>query len=183
MSPEPGIRDEDYAHILKVIRHEGRSFEATPGTFAVHDEEELRDIILAHLNGHYEGDATGETFRRHGKTDIRLEDQNRAAFVGECKVWRGARELTKAVDQLLSYLTWRDCKAALILFNKDVAGFSAIQAKVPDILKQHPKCLRQADVEQPGEWCFQFRSADDDERQITMHVFLFNLYVAPARSS
>ncbi|MFC1895726.1 cell division protein FtsA [Thermodesulfobacteriota bacterium] len=48
----PGIRDEDYKHILNVIRHEGRSFEATPGTFAKHDEEELRDIILAHLNSH-----------------------------------------------------------------------------------------------------------------------------------
>jgi hypothetical protein len=41
---------------VNVIRHEGRSFEATPGTFVKHDEEELRDIILAHLNGHYEGD-------------------------------------------------------------------------------------------------------------------------------
>jgi len=178
-SLEPGIRDEDYTHILNVIRHEGRSFEATPRTFAIHDEEELRDIILAHLNGHYEGDATGETFRKHGKTDIRIEDQNRAAFVGECKVWRGAKELTQAVNQLLSYLTWRDCKAALLLFNRDVAGFSAIQEKVPDALKQHPKCIRQVDVKQPGEWGFQFCSVDDEARQVTVHAFLFNLYVAP----
>jgi len=180
--PEPGIRDDDYAHILEVIRHEGKSFEATPRTFAIHDEEELRDIILVHLNGHYEGDATGETFRRRGKTDIRIEDQNRAAFVGECKVWRGAKDLSKAVDQLLSYLTWRDCKAALILFNKDVAGFSAIQEKVPEVLNQHPKCIRQTDTEQPGERRFRFYSADDDERQITIHVFLFNLYVASIKS-
>jgi hypothetical protein len=176
--PEPGIRDEDYNHILNVIRHAGRSFEATPRTFAIHDEEELRDIILAHLNGHYEGDATGETFRKHGKTDIRIEDQNRAAFVGECKVWRGAKELTQAVNQLLSYLTWRDCKAALLLFNRDVAGFSAIQEKVPDVLKQHPKCIRQISVTQPGEWRFLFYSADDEARQVTVHVFLLNLYVA-----
>ena len=102
--PEPGITDEDYEHILSVIRHEGRTFEATPRTCAVHDdEEELRDIILAHLNGHYQGGATGETFRRSGKTDIRIEDQDRAAFVAECKVRRGQKELLAAIDQLLSY--------------------------------------------------------------------------------
>jgi len=119
---EPGIRKEDYEHILNVIRHEGRSFEATPCTFLKHDEEELRDIILAHLNGHYEGDASGETFRRAGKTDIRIEFDNRAAFVGECKVWRGQEQFRKAINQLLGYLTWRDCKAALIVFNRHQSG-------------------------------------------------------------
>ncbi|REJ92329.1 MAG: hypothetical protein DWQ34_13145 [Planctomycetota bacterium] len=176
--PEPGIRDEDYTHILKVIRHEGRTFEATPRTFAVHDEEELRDIIVAHLNGHFEGDATGETFRRHGKTDIRIEDQNRAAFVAECKVWRGPKELTKAVDQLLSYLTWRDCKAALIFFNKDVAGFTGIQQKIPEALSQHPNCVRALNSDQAGEWRYKFRSAEDEQRHVIVHVFLFNLFVS-----
>jgi hypothetical protein len=70
---EWGIEEKDYEDILTIVRHEGRTFEATPKTFAVHDEEELRDIILAHLNGHYRGDASGETFRRSGKTDIRIE--------------------------------------------------------------------------------------------------------------
>jgi hypothetical protein len=120
---EPGILKEDYDHILSVIRHEGRSFEATPKTYSVHDEEELRDIILAHLNGHYQGGASGETFRRNGKTDIRIEDNNRCAFVAECKVWRGAKGLTDAINQLLGYLIWRDCKAAIILFNKNNAKF------------------------------------------------------------
>ena len=76
---EPGISEPDYEHILSVIRHEGRTFESAPSTFSMHDEEGLRDIILAHLNGHYEGGATAETFRRSGKTDIRIEDQERAA--------------------------------------------------------------------------------------------------------
>ena len=32
----------------------------------------------------------------------------RSAFVAECKVWSEAGEIGKAVEQLLSYLTWRD---------------------------------------------------------------------------
>ena len=174
---EPGIRNEDYEHVLSVIRHEGCSFEATPATFAVHNEEELRDIILAHLNGHYLGDASGETFRAAGKTDIRIEAENRAAFVGECKVWHGPNKLLEAVDQLLGYLTWRDCKAAIVLFNKDVAGFSGIQVKIPETLAAHPNCLQQESIPEAGEWRFRFRSAEDEDRQVTVHVFLFNLFV------
>ena len=174
---EPGIRKEDYEHILNVIRHEGRSFEATPSTFLKHDEEELRDIILAHLNGHYEGDASGETFRRAGKTDIRIEFDNRAAFVGECKVWRGQKQFIEAIDQLLGYLTWRDCKAALIVFNRDVAGFSGLQSKIDNSLKSHPNFISPVRINQPGEWRIRIRSGEDADREITLHVFLFNLYV------
>lgn len=177
MSPEPGIQDTDYEHILKVIRHEGRTFETTPRTFAVHDEEGLRDIILAHLNGHYEGLASGETFRNNGKTDIRIEDQSRAAFIAECKIWRGQKELQEAVDQLIGYLTWRDCKGAMIIFNKNVAGFSELQTKVPETLRQHPNMFEEKKVQQLGEWRFVCRSLEDAARYIIIHVFLFNVFV------
>lgn len=174
---ELGIRDEDYEHILKVIRHEGRTFETTPRTYIKHDEEELRDIILAHLNGHYDGLATGETFRGTGKTDIRIEDQNRAAFVAECKIWRGKNELVEAINQLLGYLTWRDCKTALIIFNTQNAHFSEIQTKLPEIIQNHNKFINVINFKEQGEWRYKFRSLNDDERYIILHVLLFNLFV------
>jgi len=175
--PEPGITVQDYEHILSVIRHEGRTFETTPKTYAVHNEEELRDIMLAHLNGHYQGTATGETFRHSGKTDIRIEDQDRAAFVAECKLWRGKEELFKAINQLLGYLTWRDCKTALILFNKQVAKFNDLLIKVPEALREHQKFKRALTEGVDGEWRFEFFSAEDESRQVIIHVFIFNLYV------
>jgi len=177
-NPEPGIHEKDYEHILKVIRHEGRSFEATPKTFAKHDEEELRDIILAHLNGHYEGQATGESFRKSGKTDIRIEDQNRAAFVAECKVWRGESEINKALEQLLGYLTWRDCKASLIVFNKRNARFSELRTKLPEAIRSHQLFQKELGEQELGEWRFQMQSAEDADRRVVVHVFLFNLYVS-----
>lgn len=175
--PEPGITEKDYEHILSVIRHEGRTFEVTPTTYAVHPEEELRDIILAHLNGHYQGEATGETFRRNGKTDIRIEDNDRAAFVGECKVWRGAKELSDAVDQLLGYLTWRDCKASIIIFNKNVSGFTEILQKIPEVFEGHKNFKHNIEVKYPGEWRYIFSSQEDELRLITINVFAFNLFV------
>ena len=173
---ELGITDEDYRHILSVIRHEGRTFEATPKTYAVHDEEELRDILLAHLNGHYQGAATGEAFRRNGKTDIRIEDQNRAAFVAECKVWRGAKELSSAIDQLLGYLTWRDCKAALIVFNKNNAKFTELLGRIPETVQAHEKFRQALSKGQDGEWEFLMTSREDDARQVRVHVFVFIIY-------
>lgn len=175
--PEPGITVQDYEHILSVIRHEGRTFETTPKTYAVHNEEELRDIMMAHLNGHYQGMATGETFRRSGRTDIRIEDQDRAAFVAECKIWKGERELSNAIDQLLGYLTWRDCKTALLLFNKRVAKFNDLLAKVPKAIRGHQKFKRILTDSANGEWRFEFFSKEDESRQIIIHVFIFNLYI------
>ena len=172
------ISDEHYDHILKVIRHEGHSFESTPATFLKHDEPELRDIILAHLNGHYEGDATGETFRSSGKTDIRIEFENRAAFIGECKVWRGPQELLEAFDQLLGYLTWKDCKTALIVFNKDISRFSELQTMFPKAIEKHPHYNEAIKGFPTSEWRYRFRSKDDPGRRVMVHVFLFNLYLS-----
>lgn len=178
LRPEPGIDPSTFEKIIGILRHEGRSFETTPATFAKHDEEELRDIIVAHLNGHFEGDASGETFRRKGKTDIVIEDKNRSAFVAECKVWNGASEFTKAVDQLLSYLTWRDSKAALVVFNKTVAGFTELPPRLHQSLVAHPFFISEIPLTQPGESRVVMRSVEDAGRRVTVHAFIFNLYLA-----
>jgi len=176
--PSYAISDNNYNTILDVIRHEGITFERTPKTYAVHNEEELRDILLAHLNGYFKGQAAGETFRKKGKTDILIEFENRAAFVAECKLWKGDKKLPEAIDQLLGYLTWRDVKSALIIFDKDVAGFQKIQEKIPGILRNHPNCLSVEAVQGGTEWKMVLRSQEDLDRLVTVQVFIFNLFVA-----
>lgn len=177
LQPEPGISDDTYEQILRFIRHQGRTFETTPKTYAKHDEEELRDIILAQLNGHFEGKAGGELFRTRGKTDICIQGENRAAFVGECKVWKGPAGLTDAIDQLLGYLTWRDSKAAIILFNLKNKDFSKIRDSIPTVLSDHPLFIRPMPCDELGEWRVQMRSEEDEGRRVTVHVLAFNLYL------
>lgn len=77
----------------------GTSMEKTARTYYNNQEEELRDILLAALNTHYES-ATGETFRKIGKTDIQIEFENKAAFIGECKIWGGERLLRAQFSKL-----------------------------------------------------------------------------------
>ena len=179
LAPEPGISDETYERILHFIRHQGRTFERTPATYSVHGEEGLRNIILAQLNGHFEGAAVGEVFRGHGKTDICIEQDNRAAFVGECKLWAGPASLTSALNQLLAYLTWRDSKASLILFNSRNRDFSSILEALPRTVRDHPLFVRDLPCEETGELRIQMRSEEDEGRRVTVHVFVFDLYQAP----
>lgn len=176
LKPEPGITDQTFEHILSLIRHQGRTFERTPRTYAVHGEEDLRNIVLAQLNGHFQGDAMGEVFRGKGKTDICIEQDDRAAFVAECKLWKGPSNLTAAIDQLMGYLTWRDSKAALILFNVRNKDFTKLLESIPETLRVHQLVLRDLPCTEAGEWRFQTRSAEDASRRVTMQVFIFNLY-------
>lgn len=177
-APEYSLANDDYNAILDVIRHEGATFERMPETFSVHGEEELRDFILAHLNGHFKGQATSETFRKKGKTDILIEAQNRAAFVAECKIWKGERTLLEAISQLLSYLTWRDVKTSLVVFNKAVAGFKSLQTKMGATLRTQANVLDVQELTEATEWRVRLRSQDDPERAVLLHVFLFNLFIS-----
>lgn len=181
VKPEPAINAEAFEEILRIIRHAGASFEGTPQTYAAIGEEGLRDNMLSHINVIFEGKATGETFRKYGKTDIRIEEESRSAFVAECKLWGGQKLLGETLDQLLGYLTWRDCKAALVIFNKSVAGFSGTQEQVRPALIARPGYLRELSAP-AGEWRFVFQSKEDPSREVTVHVFMFNLYVAPDRA-
>jgi hypothetical protein len=173
---EPGITDSDYDNILKLIRHSGISFEKTPKTFVVHDEEELRDIILSQLNAVYEGEAKGETFNKSGKTDILISEEGRSAFIAECKIWRGQKSFSEAIDQLLSYLTWRDCKTALIVFNKNNKNFSQLLELVDSTVVSHQNFMSKVSQKDANEWLYKMRAKDDETRIIKMNVMFFNLY-------
>lgn len=169
-----GISDRDYKDVLDSIKHTGSTYERTPSSYKTLHEEDLRNTLLAALNATYKGDATGETFRNRGKTDICIERDNRAAFVAECKMWTGQKEVGKAIDQLDGYLTWRDCKTALIYFvrRKDFlktlesaeAALSAYDGmrNVTELDKNEFECL--------------FLSKANPGQQIKMRVMLFNLY-------
>jgi hypothetical protein len=77
-------------------------------SFATLDEESIRNHILLQLNGHYDGAATGETFNSNGKTDILIRMEDIHIFIRLCKFWHGPKAFEEAIDQLPSYLTWRD---------------------------------------------------------------------------
>jgi hypothetical protein len=125
---EPALTDAEYEEAIEVVRSTLLAMERSPSVASSKTEEDLRDQILVQLNGTFRGAATGETFLQSGKTDILLRVDNRHVFVAECKWWDGPAACSKALDQLLSYLPWRDEKAALILFISRKNATAAIEA-------------------------------------------------------
>src|SRR5580698_7522141 len=89
----------------------------------------MRSHFLVQLNGAFEGQATGETFNFQGKTDILIRVDGRNIFIAECKFWKGEKSFLETLDQLLSYLSWRDSKAAVLVFNRNV-NFTAVLDKI-----------------------------------------------------
>lgn len=168
------ISDANYVDILATIKHMGSTYERTPASYAAMKEEDLRNTLLAALNGTYLGGAVGEAFRNNGKTDICIEEKNRAAFVAECKMWTGQKSIADALKQLDSYLTWRDCKTALIYFvrRKD---FLAILHTAEETLRAIPE-MRQVQVMDKNEFKCCMVSTQNPGQQIQVRVMLFNMY-------
>lgn len=173
-APEPVLPAEEYEHILGIIKNMVLVIERSPKAFVNMQEEDLRQHFLVQLNGHYEGQATGETFNYEGKTDILIRYENKNVFIAECKYWHGEKELEKAIDQLLRYTSWRDTKTAILLFNRQ-KDFSAVLGKIPEVVKKHA-CYK-AELGKTDDTTFRylFHQPDDNNREFTLTVMAFNM--------
>ena len=146
--------------------------EKTARTYYVNNEEELRDHLLASLNTHYDN-ATGETFRKLGKADIHIEFENKAAFIGECKVWHGEKAFADAVQQVINYTTWKDVKVSIIVFNKENKSFESIIKNINTWISNNTIKHNQT---KPNLWICDF--ADNDKNIVfKLTVLAFDLYV------
>ena len=170
--PEPALPDSEYDYILEVIDHMSRNIERSPSTFVQMKEEQIRDIILVNLNGHYEGSATGETFNSQGKTDILIRADDRNAFIAECKVWAGPKSLLAAIDQILGYLTWRDTKASLLVFCKS-ADFTKTLSSIVTVVPEHENFKRELNRVSDTHVRYLFRQKNDTDRELYLAVQAF----------
>lgn len=172
--PEPVLDDKEYEHILNVLRSMSLVIERSPASFVTLDEEAIRTHFLIQLNGHYEGDATGETFNSSGKTDILIRAGDRNVFIAECKFWKGPKAFSEAVDQLLSYLSWRDSKCALLIFNK-TKDSSAVRQKIHETMEKHAGYRKTVKHEPDGDSRYIFIKESDPGREIIITTQLFDI--------
>ncbi|MHA6266337.1 hypothetical protein ACXYMP_05670 [Aliiroseovarius sp. CAU 1755] len=172
--PEPVLTGEDYEHILSVINNMVQVMERSPSAFLSIDEEALRSHFLVQLNGHYEGQATGETFNYEGKTDILIRADGRNIFIAECKYWGGPKVLTETIDQILGYATWRDTKLAIIIFNRN-KNLTGVLEAIPETVAAHASFKR--DMGQTSETAFRYviGHRDDPNREMILSVLVFDV--------
>jgi len=171
---EPTLPIEEYEHILNIIQNMVMVMERSPRAFANMEEEDLRQHFLVQLNGHYEGQATGETFNFDGKTDILIRVKNKNIFIAECKFWKGEKEFVKAIDQLLGYTCWRDTKIALLIFNKN-KDFSLILKKIQENIKFHACYESEHGKKEETIFQYLFHQPSDTSRKLILTVMAFNI--------
>ena len=171
---EPTLTDQDYEHILSTIGNMAMVMERNPSSFRDIREEDLRNHLLVQLNGHFEGQATGETFNCNGKTDILVRHEGNNIFIAECKFWHGPKRFVNAIDQLLGYSTWRDTKTALVVFNRQTK-MSTVLDRVQRAVQQHPSYRNT--LEYGFETGFRYLLArdDDPERYLIMTVLVLDV--------
>ena len=172
--PEPVLSADDYEHILSVMTNMALVMERSPSAFAAMDEEALRSHFLVQLNGHYEGQASGETFNYEGKTDILIRAEGKNIFIAECKYWRGAKAFREAVDQLLRYVCWRDTKTMIVIFNQN-KDFSQVIETIPGAVKAHPNFKRAVDDNREGRSRYVLVHRDDRNREMILTVLAFDV--------
>lgn len=179
--PEPTLEQESFEEILKVLQSMSVVMERSPAAFNSMDEEAIRTHFLVPLNAHFPGEGSGETFNMSGKTDLILKREDRVIFVAECKIWKGPKAMAEAIDQLLGYLTWRENKAAMLVFNRN-SSLSGVLDQIPQVFQEHPQFDEQIELSRglETEFRFRLRSLQDERRKMTVAVLVFDL---PKKSS
>lgn len=168
------LDEGEYKHILDVMDNMTKVMERSPHSFNSMGEENIRQHFLVQLNGQYEGQATGETFNFQGKTDILIRSEGRNVFIAECKFWHGEKGFSETVDQLLSYLSWRDTKAAVLIFNKN-KSMSLVISTIKQAIEKHPNKKRGPIIEGHTRLRYIMGNPLDPDREVVMTVMVYDI--------
>lgn len=173
--PESTLPNEMFFDVLKTIHKSFQSVEQKPSIYKDKGEEDLRDYALAFLESRYESAvASGESFNKEGKTDIILKSvEGNNLFVAECKVWSGAEQFHKTIEQLFGYLTWRDTKAAIIFFVRN-KKFGEILVKIKEEAAKSPYFIEHIRNREESSFSFTFRHRDHQDRKVTIEIMAFS---------
>lgn len=171
------ISEKAYDQILHEIQVFGKNLEKLTSLHSKFDEEGFRDFFLPHLNSISKShSATGETFNKKGKTDILIQDgEGNNAFIAECKIWHGEKELHKAIDQLIDrYVTWRDEHTALIIFNKQNDNFTQLVSSARQAIENHELYAKKINDSSTSSTRYILKSREDEEKHIQLELMIFN---------
>lgn len=135
------LDEATYEEVLRLLELYAAAAGRLPEDVGRLGENQLRNFALLVLNANfYVQSAHGEVFNGRGKTDLLVPRDGQNVFVGELKRYDGPGSVTKALDQLLGYLTWADDKAAYlpIIDRSDVTD--ALR-KIDDAIMAHANCV------------------------------------------
>jgi hypothetical protein len=172
--PEPIMENAIYDEILDIMHSMTLVMERSPTSFIKMGEEDIRQQFLVQLNGRFEGAATGETFNYDGKTDILVRVDGRNIFIAECKFWSGPKAHLETINQLLGYLSWRDTKTCVAIFNRN-RDFSNVLKTIRETTEAHPNKKKGPVVLGETRFRYTFSNPNDPNRELILTVMAFDI--------
>lgn len=162
--------------IVDKIHYYGKVIEKLSSHFEQKNEEELRQLFVAHLEAGFKSVVvSGETYNKNGKTDIIVKDnQGNNLFIGECKWWNGGTKFYKALDQVFdNYVTWRDTNIAFLFFvsNKDMTH---VLRQIPGLVSKYALFIENKGCVDESRFTFTFKHRDDEMRVIHVNMVFFH---------
>jgi hypothetical protein len=174
---EPELDMESVRQVVGLIDQAGKGFETTPGAFVSLGEEQLRDVILGHLNAVFGPlAATGESFSKNGKTDILLRARDGAVLIVECKFWDGPKQYAETIDQLFGYLTWRHTSGVLVTFSRR-RGLTRVVEAALRATSEHSSFSRDLKTITDSRFSSVHVHPTDNQKVIEVHHLFFDMSV------
>lgn len=171
---DPAIDETQFQQILNALYSLGAFYEKHPNVTYNMNENALRDLFLGQLQTTFSSDsAVGEAFNLHGKTDIMLKHGDGVLFVAECKFWNGKDSLLNAITQLLGYLSWRETKAALLIFSRGISLSTVIES-IKKNVPFHPNYLSLESHLKESWFNYRFVLNQDQSRQVHLAIQVFD---------
>lgn len=175
-NPDPKMSQEAYSNVIQIINRTLKSFEQKKSLYSLMGEEQIRDYVIGYLEDRHEDiTATRESLNKGGKTDILLKytDQTNL-FVAECKFWSGQQAFLSTINQLLGYLTWRDSKAAVIIFVDNV-NFNSVLTTIKATAFTHPNFVKHVKDTDKSSFSYLFHFPGDTQKQFQLEVMAYHL--------
>ncbi|SFE63879.1 hypothetical protein SAMN05518672_108199 [Chitinophaga sp. CF118] len=170
---DPVMSYNNYQIILQTLRRAILSLEQKPDLYSVMGEEQMRDYLIGLLEHTFQNTtATRESFNRAGRTDILVRHASgNNLFVAECKNWTGQAGMLAAVNQLMGYLTYRDNKAALLLF-VDRADITTVLNRIDEAIITHMNYKRSGEVTNRASKSHVFSLPGDPDGEVTIEIMV-----------
>ncbi len=106
--------------------------------------------------------------------DVLIRSGDRNIFIAECEFWGGPLKLMETIDQLLGYLSWRDSKIAILLFNRN-RDFSKVLGAIPGLAQAHPNFRREEGRHGDSGFRYAFRHKDDPAKVLHLTILAVDI--------
>lgn len=172
----PIISDNDFIKTLRVLRHTGSSFERTPAIYSVHNDQDLRNILVSNLNTHFTSANKEDIFKRIGENGYTVSVSAHTALLGKCSTWHCEEGLIYTLNSLFYEELCNSCKIVLILFNRTEKNFPVLLKCIKKTLLKHPCMVKLKKEFAENEWHTIMNKYKNIPHQHWVHLMIFNLF-------